>query len=715
MNKKTTKRALFLSALSMLLCVSMLVGSTFAWFTDTASTGVNTITAGNLDIDIVDANGDSLEDKSLGFVKEDGSAITGPILWEPGCRYLLQPAKLVNNGNLWVKYTVSIGGYSAPADGADLAKVIDVYEGEKHIGTLSEVLTGGILVAESTLAPKGETGDSAIFGKLKLVMQETAGNEYMNKSISGVSINVFATQLNKEEDSFGPDYDKNAPDLEDEDGNILIGDVVSLMSFARKVNAGDNYAGKTILLTNDIDLAGYSWTPVGSGAAHFSGTFDGDGHTISNMTVYSNEDAGLFGELRGKVMDLTVVNAKVSGNHWAGVIAGHSTDNVGAEITGCTVKNATVTLAPELINGEYDNGDKAGAIMGYIAQGNPGITNCTVETATIVAYRDLGGVVGCSGSPVTNNNVSDITLQIDKSHNYKGYDADAKFDANPIVGEKIADAAVTGNKVNGVEYVDEVTPGTVEELRQAIADALAGQSEVINIDQNFDVDGNWQAFDLGGYNGVASITIKGNNHTISNLNQPLLTGTFAGGGVVTIENLTIESANIVGESYNNLGLGAFLAYSDSSGGVVLNNCHLKNSTVTCTGPSDPTADVANAYAGGLVGYVSSPLTVTNCSVTGTTINGQKSAGAIVGHGGANVTVNGCEVSGCTISETLEGRDSAGAAAIAGRMSGGCTLTLTGTITVKNNTINQGAAAPAAGNIYTALGTPVTTGATLVTE
>ncbi len=211
MNKKTTKRALLLSALSMLLCVSMLVGSTFAWFTDTATTGVNTIQAGNLDIDIVDAKtGESLEGESLGFVKEDGSAITGPILWEPGCRYLLQPAKLVNKGNLWVKYTVKISGYNAPAQGADLAKVIDVYEGEKHIGTLSEVLTGGILVAESTLAPKGETGAIAEFGKLKLVMQETAGNEYMNKSISGVSIKVFATQYTKETDSFNDQYDANA-------------------------------------------------------------------------------------------------------------------------------------------------------------------------------------------------------------------------------------------------------------------------------------------------------------------------------------------------------------------------------------------------------------------------------------------------------------------------------------------------------------------------
>ncbi len=208
---KTTKKALLASVLSLLICLSMLVGSTFAWFTDKATTGVNTIVSGNLDIDIVDANGNTLEGKSLGFVNEDGLAITETILWEPGCRYLLQPATLVNKGNLWVKYTVKIEGYTAPTDGsADIANVIDVYEGENYIGTLNQVLTGGVLVAESTLAPKGEDGSSATFGTLMLVMQETAGNEYMNKTIDGVSITVYATQYTKENDSFDDQYDEDA-------------------------------------------------------------------------------------------------------------------------------------------------------------------------------------------------------------------------------------------------------------------------------------------------------------------------------------------------------------------------------------------------------------------------------------------------------------------------------------------------------------------------
>ncbi len=206
---KTAKRALFASIIALLICVSMLIGSTFAWFTDSASTGVNTITAGNLDIDIVKAGTEtSLVDNSLGFVKSDGSAISGTILWEPGCRYLLEPAEIWNKGNLYVKYKVTISGFEqAEAGGVDLASVIDVYEGTTFLGTLRDVFNKGTLVAESTLAPNGR----AAFDEIKLVMQDSAGNEYKNTSISGVSINVSATQVEAENDSFGNTYDEKAP------------------------------------------------------------------------------------------------------------------------------------------------------------------------------------------------------------------------------------------------------------------------------------------------------------------------------------------------------------------------------------------------------------------------------------------------------------------------------------------------------------------------
>ena len=84
MTSKSTKRALITSVLSILMCVAMLIGTTFAWFTDTASTGVNKIQAGNLDVQLLDANGNSLEGQTLAWQKAEGHE-NDEVLWEPGC------------------------------------------------------------------------------------------------------------------------------------------------------------------------------------------------------------------------------------------------------------------------------------------------------------------------------------------------------------------------------------------------------------------------------------------------------------------------------------------------------------------------------------------------------------------------------------------------------------------------------------------------------
>ena len=109
-NRKSTKRALLGSVVAMVLCLAMLVGATFAWFTDTASTGVNKIQAGNLDIEIQDENGKPVT--NLSWVKAEG-AEGEQVLWEPGCTYELTPFQIVNKGNLALKYKVTITGIEA--------------------------------------------------------------------------------------------------------------------------------------------------------------------------------------------------------------------------------------------------------------------------------------------------------------------------------------------------------------------------------------------------------------------------------------------------------------------------------------------------------------------------------------------------------------------------------------------------------------------------
>ena len=71
-NKKTTKRALLSSVMAIVLCLAMLIGTTFAWFTDSASTAVNKIQAGTLDVQLLDEDGTSLEGQTLAWQKAQG-------------------------------------------------------------------------------------------------------------------------------------------------------------------------------------------------------------------------------------------------------------------------------------------------------------------------------------------------------------------------------------------------------------------------------------------------------------------------------------------------------------------------------------------------------------------------------------------------------------------------------------------------------------------
>ena len=190
-NRKSTKRALLGSIMAMVLCLAMLIGATFAWFTDTASTGVNKIQAGNLDValEMKDAAGQWVpaEGKTLDFVK---AAAGEQVLWEPGCTYTLPELRVVNNGNLALKYKVIITGIQGSA------KLNEAIE-----WTIGDVAMG----AEQHLAA-GESNAFTIKGHMK----ESAGNEYMNESIDGIAITVVATQDTVESDSFDKDYDAGA-------------------------------------------------------------------------------------------------------------------------------------------------------------------------------------------------------------------------------------------------------------------------------------------------------------------------------------------------------------------------------------------------------------------------------------------------------------------------------------------------------------------------
>ena len=199
----STKRALFASVLSFLLCVTMLIGSTFAWFTDTATASVNTIKAGNLNIELQmkdnDGNWVPAEGKTLQFLVDGKIPTEGTeILWEPGCTYYVPEVRVYNKGNLAVKIE-----YLPEALGVT--------------GALAEVLTpvfktpvdenGKEVDIEPQVLKPGEFSPAWSFG---YHMDEKAGNAYQNATASGIRLTVVATQAASEKDSNGNQYDVNA-------------------------------------------------------------------------------------------------------------------------------------------------------------------------------------------------------------------------------------------------------------------------------------------------------------------------------------------------------------------------------------------------------------------------------------------------------------------------------------------------------------------------
>ena len=230
-NSKSTKRASVSSALAILMCVAMLIGTTFAWFTDTASTGVNKIQAGNLDVALEmstdGTNWESAEGKTLTFKTQDNRA-ADKILWEPGCTYALPQLRVVNNGNLALKYKIQITGIQGDAK---LNKVIDWTINDNAINLTEEHLLAG------------QTGDPFT---IKGHMQKTAGNDYQNLSIDGIGITVYATQYNHENDSYGPDYDQYADMTPDNLDKLLLVNLTSPVAKDAEGNITDTTISNTV-------------------------------------------------------------------------------------------------------------------------------------------------------------------------------------------------------------------------------------------------------------------------------------------------------------------------------------------------------------------------------------------------------------------------------------------------------------------------------------
>ena len=248
MNKKySTKRALIASILSLCLCFTMLIGTTFAWFTDSVTSSGNVIQTGQLKVAMYWAEGDENPEAVTEWTNAKGGKIFNNDKWEPG--YVeAKHIKIANEGTLALKYQMRI---LANGIVSELADVIDVYyffetENDKDLtgavqldraeftdanklGTLSHVLKNNLSLTDinpDAISNKVKGSlEAGTFTTLTLAfkMQESAGNEYQNLSIgTDFSIQILATQYTSENDSFDNKYDAGADFAPQENPSAMV-------------------------------------------------------------------------------------------------------------------------------------------------------------------------------------------------------------------------------------------------------------------------------------------------------------------------------------------------------------------------------------------------------------------------------------------------------------------------------------------------------------
>lgn len=372
---KTSKRALLCSVLSIALCLSMLIGTTFAWFTDTATTSVNQIKSGNLEIEFQyatawDTDGNpttwaDAEGETLPFLVEGKIPAKGTqILWEPGCTYYTPEVRVLNKGNLAVKIE-----YLPTALGVT-GKLAEVLEPVFKNPTDAE---GNDINIEPKVLLPGEASPAWSFG---YHMSEEAGNEYQNETATGMYLTVLATQATYEKDSKDDQYDKDAEYPEPTP-------VSTVEDLTEAVAAGEN-----VILQGDLSLT--SALNVSK-----SVSIDLNGKEVTAAQTFAIVQNGATLTLTGGSVESAKNIVAVRGEDSKVVINGGTYTATGTEIALSSVQGGTIIVN----GGEFT----ANEFVCSAQDGGEMIINDGTFTANDNAVVATNGKAEYAGSTITIN------------------------------------------------------------------------------------------------------------------------------------------------------------------------------------------------------------------------------------------------------------------------------------------------------------------------
>ncbi len=544
---KNKTRIILTSVLTLVLSLMLLIGGTFALFTDESRVDVS-ISSGKVDVNafvesvelysptLINVNGtvsDATNAANETNFKNGGtvSVVNNELAFNqmtPGDKVSFDLV-VENLSNVTVQYQTKL----EMLEGFDLftGLVITLQRGSEAAQTFD----GMTAVSNwAVLTQQGEVERTTVTVELPT----TAGNQYQGKTCK-VAFSVKAVQ--------GNTVVENAAANE-----VLLYNATDLVLFEKSLNErGNNYAGKTVKLMNDVDLAGIEWNPIGqTGATQFQGTFDGQDNTIKNMTVNnpSNSEyvvSGFFGWLENTtgvvVKNVNFENANVTGSHYVGVVAGY----LSGTVKGCSVNNSTVVG----INMNDDaNGDKIGGIVGFINAGELSLN--TVSNTTVKGNRDIGGVVGTivlTGCTVTGNVISDSIVKYATVKTYAS--------AGAIVSGRTGFVPDATNNASNVTIALETTVYSASELEKSltvnekIIKVTLGQDLVVSI-ANLGTSGVGGINRMGG-NETQEVVIDLNGKSLKIESSYMLgLGAKNSAATVTIKNGTVKGTTTFSDTWN---------------------------------------------------------------------------------------------------------------------------------------------------------------------
>ena len=701
MNSKTTKRALLSSVVAMLVCFTMLLSTTFAWFTDTAVSANNIITSGNLDVEFYwstdAANWSEVTENTNVFSSEK---------WEPGHTEVVY-LQVKNAGSLALKYQFGINvisetaGVNAAGDNFNLSNYIQfgVIETEtayadrdaaREAVTDAKIISTGYTKA-ANLVKTGDTDTVA----LVVFMPETVGNEANHNGTEPqikLGLNVLATQFTYEKDSFDNQYDANAA-FSTWDGTIptempetLVVDTTNKMisindakafaylnTLVNDPNFYTNYGSKwqySIELNADIDLGNKAWTPIT--LSNFV-SFDGNGHTIKNLHVdTAAENGGLFASINCNdigatyVKDFTISNAFVRSAKRAGTVAGASPQGV---ISNVTVENATV------IGTKY--------VGGIFGGGNGSVINSTVKDSFVIisegGEKEAGGLIGYlanDGKPSSDNKVI-------SGNTVENVTVSAPSIASALVSQP--NSANTGTAVIVIEFntVKNVTVTTADNTADIfVSNNVTPDKTVVNNNTEINCTVNKSgtpikvAFPTTTSDTKAALNdganyIDAQGANLGAFNYMLTSSNVSAGETVIIKNAVIEgksygnavAGTVVFENCTFTNTGAYSIHFDAgSGYVVFNNCVLEGWCSFGTAIKGVTMNDCTILGNGTYALVRcyQDVTMSNCVIDSSNTNTTDiyQDGIDVVEGYTATMINCTNVNG-SIEEVFEAEDIAG--------------------------------------------------------